>query len=92
MLPRPANILFIADLVNAPAAAFPPDPTIPHIKPYNIIAFFKATEKFAADNDVENIIGSIVKFDAREDGSMISQTALGPVSIVADHKGFFGRQ
>ncbi len=89
MLPRPANILFIADLVNAPTADFPPDPTIPHIKPYNIVEFFQATEKFAADNGVKNIVGSSVKFNKSDDGSLVPQTGLGPVSIVTDQRIFW---
>jgi glyoxylase-like metal-dependent hydrolase (beta-lactamase superfamily II) len=80
MLARPANMLMLVDLLHSPVASFPLDPTVPHVRPYNIVSYFSAVEHLAAERGVGAVIASFVNLTA---------PATGPVSVISDQRLFW---
>ena len=82
---QPANLLFIADLLNTKGAGFPNDPTLPYLRPATLISVLSAMEKLAEANDInsfiggqssENILGSIETISKqREFWQLVKSTA-----------------
>ena len=54
---QPANLLFIADLLNTKGPSFPNDPTLPYLRPATLISVLSAVEKLAEANDINSFIG-----------------------------------
>ena len=82
---QPANLLFIADLLNTKGPGFPNDPTLPYLRPATLISVLSAMEKLAEANDInsfiggqssENILGSIETISKqREFWQLVKSTA-----------------
>jgi len=54
---QPANLLFIADLLNTKGPGFPNDPTLPYLRPATLISVLSGMEKLAEANDINSFIG-----------------------------------
>ena len=54
---KPANLLFIADLLNTKGPSFPNDPTLPYLRPATLISVLSAMEQLAETNDIHSFIG-----------------------------------
>jgi glyoxylase-like metal-dependent hydrolase (beta-lactamase superfamily II) len=54
---KPANLLFIADLLNTKGPSFPNDPTLPYLRPATLIYVLSAIEQLAETNDIHSFIG-----------------------------------
>lgn len=89
MLAKPANMLMLVDLVDPPAAAIPSEPTVPHIKPWNILPFFKAVETLAEDRGVKEIIGANVVYTEGGNAEQVMAPTIGPVSLIAEQQVFW---
>ena len=82
---QPANLLFIADLLNTKGPSFPNDPTLPFLRPATLISVLSEMEKLAEANDINsfiagqssaNILGSIETISKqREFWQLIQHTA-----------------
>ena len=53
---QPANLLFIADLLNIKGPSFPNDPTLPYLRPATLISVLSAMEKLAEANEINSFI------------------------------------
>jgi len=53
---QPANLLFIADLLNTKGPSFPNDPTLPYLRPATLISVLSAMEKLAEANEINSFI------------------------------------
>ena len=54
---QPANLLFIADLLNTQGPSFPHDPTLPYLRPATLLSVLSAMEKLAEANEIHSFIG-----------------------------------
>jgi len=82
---QPANLLFVADLLNTKGPSFPNDPTLPFLRPATLISVLSEMEKLAEANDINsfiagqssaNILGSIETISKqREFWQLIQHTA-----------------
>ena len=82
---QPANLLFIADLLNTKGPSFPNDPTLPFLRPATLISVLNEMEKLAEANEINsfiagqssaNILGSIETISKqREFWQLVQHTA-----------------
>ncbi|MCZ6517864.1 MAG: hypothetical protein O6763_10290 [Gammaproteobacteria bacterium] len=84
MLAQPANVLFIMNLVNPPAARVPEDPTLANYYLHNIVPFFELVEALAAQHDVEFVVGALA---IGSNGAPLP--AIGPVSLITEQRIFW---
>ena len=75
---QPANLLFIADLLNTKGPSFPNDPTLPYLRPATLIAVLSAMEKLAETNDIRSFIGG-----------QSSTNILGPIETISKQREFW---
>jgi hypothetical protein len=86
MIARPANVMFVMNLVNPPAARVPEDPTLANYYLHNILPFFTAVESLAAAYGVKRVVGSIAKLET--DGDELAP-AVGPVTLISEQRVFW---
>lgn len=89
MIARPANIMMVANLVNAPRAGLPWDPTLANYYVHNLIPFFRSVEKLAAEHDVERVIGAFGTIVDAPDGGPQLAPSTAPVSVVREQRDFW---
>ena len=75
---QPANLLFIADLLNTKGPSFPNDPTLPYLRPATLISVLSAMEKLAEANDINSFIAG-----------QSSANILGSIAIISKQKEFW---
>ena len=80
MIAKPANIMLIHQLVTPPAAKLPDDPTLANYYLHNLLPFFVYVEQLAANQGVEQVVGSV---------AVAGTPPLAPVSIVTDQRVFW---
>lgn len=59
MIAKPANIMLVLQLVTPPAAKLPDDPTLANYYLHNLLPFFVYVEELAANQGIEQVVGSI---------------------------------
>lgn len=89
MVAKPANVVFITNVVNPPVAAVPWNPTLPNNYPHNYIAFFKAVEELAEREGIETVVGGFMAIGPGPDGKPMVYPAAGPVAAIREQRIFW---
>jgi glyoxylase-like metal-dependent hydrolase (beta-lactamase superfamily II) len=89
MVAKPANMVFVTNVVNPPDAMAPWNPTIPNNYPHNYIAFFKSVEALADREGIETLIGGFMAIGMGPDKKPMVLSGAGPVSAVRDQRIFW---
>ncbi len=89
LVARPANLMILSNLVSPPKASLPSDPTLANYSLHTLIAFFKAVENYAAENEVEKVAGGQVSIDSDGDVEYLVLPATGPISLIAEQRVFW---
>jgi glyoxylase-like metal-dependent hydrolase (beta-lactamase superfamily II) len=90
MLARPANVLFIVDIVSPYAGrALPFNPMLPDFHLYNVVQYFKSIEVLAAREGITTFVGAHLVIGKGEDGRQTVFPAAGPVSAIRERREFW---
>ncbi len=89
MIARPANVMLLSNLVGPPKASLPSDPTLANYSLHTLIAFFKAVENYAAENEIEIVAGGQVSFGSSGDGESVVLPTTGPISLIGEQRVFW---
>lgn len=89
MVAKPANVVFVTNVVNPPRAAVPWNPTIPNNYPHNYVPFFKSVEALAEREGIETMVGGFISIGIGPDRKPMVNPATGPVSVVRDQRLFW---
>jgi hypothetical protein len=60
LVPQPANMMMVANIVNPPRGAVPWNPVVPNLRLHNLIPFFQAVEDLAQRKNITQIIGAYI--------------------------------
>lgn len=89
MVPQPANMMYIVNIVNPPAPQVPWDPTIPNFHLYNIIPWFEAVEAYGAKEGIDTVLAAYMSVGIGDDGKPFILSATGDFSLVPQQRMFW---
>lgn len=91
MLVRPANLIFIVDIVSPPTGRYMPfdDINDPHQHLGNTAAYLRSVEELAARNGVTTIIGGHLVVGPDESGKPMAYPSTGPVLAIQERREFY---
>jgi hypothetical protein len=89
MVAKPANVLFVTNVVNPPDATVPWNPTIPNNYPHNYINFFKSVEALTEREGIDRLAGGFMSISIGPDRKPMINPATGPVSVLKDQRLFW---
>ena len=89
MVPQPANMMYIVNIVNPPSPQVPWDPTIPNFHLYNLIPWFKAVEAYGADEGIDTVLAAYMSVGRGKDGKPYILSATGDFSLVPQQRMFW---
>jgi hypothetical protein len=64
LVPQPANMMMIANIVNPPRGAVPWNPVVPNLRLHNLMPFFRSVEDLAQRKNITQIIGAYIVIGA----------------------------
>ena len=86
MVAKPANMVFVTNIVNPPIAAAPWNPTLANNFLHNYIAFFKSVESLAEREGIETLIGGFMAVGLGPDRKPIVLPGSGPITVLRDQR------
>ena len=89
MVAKPANMVFVPNVVNPPDAMFPWNPTLANNYPHNYLAFFNSVEALAESEGIETLIGAFIAVGIGPDKKPMVYSGAGPVSVLRDQRIFW---
>jgi hypothetical protein len=89
MVAKPANVMFITNIVQPPDAAVPWNPTLANEHLHNYLPFFRAAEDLARREGIETLVGGFIAFGIGPDKKPFLYPAAGPISTLADQRIFW---
>ena len=91
MLIRPANMLFIVDIVSPPTGRYMPfdDINDPHQHLGNTAAYLRSVEELAARNGITTIIGGHLVVGEDDNGKQKIYPSTGPVLAIKERREFY---
>ena len=89
MVPQPANMMHIVNIVNPPDAQVPWDPTIPNFHLHNILPWFETVEAYAAEHDIDTVIAAYMSVSRGADGKPSILPATASFSVVPRQREFW---
>jgi glyoxylase-like metal-dependent hydrolase (beta-lactamase superfamily II) len=90
MIARPANVLFVVDIVNPPSGwHLEWNPTLPDTHIYNLVPYLEAVETLVAKEGVETIVGGHIALGRDGNGRPFVQPATGPVTAITERRLFW---
>lgn len=89
MVPQPANMMHIVNIVNPPDAQVPWDPTIPNFHLHRILPWFADVEAYAAENGIDTVIAAYMSASRGPDGKMTILPATADFSVVPRQREFW---
>jgi len=89
MIPQPANMMHIVNIVNPPDAQVPWDPTIPNFHLHNILPWFETVEAYAAEHDIDTVIAAYMSVSMSADGKPSILPATADFSVVPRQREFW---
>lgn len=91
MLIRPANKIFVVDIVSPPTGRYMPfdDINDPHQHLGNTSAYLRSVEELAARNGITTIVGGHLVVGEDETGKQKIYPSTGPVTAIAERREFY---
>ena len=90
MLARPANILFVVDVLTPPTGYYVPfDDILPDFHLYNAVSFFSQIEDLVAREGIETLVGGHLLLGTDETGKVVARPSTGPAVAVTERRIFW---
>lgn len=90
MVPRPAPMLFLVDVVTPPGGWYMPwDPQVADFQFANILSFFEQLETMVAEQQLQQVIASHLVPRAKAGGGVEASPTVGDISAVAERHRFW---
>jgi glyoxylase-like metal-dependent hydrolase (beta-lactamase superfamily II) len=86
MVAKPANIMFVTNVVNPPVATNPWNPTLANNYLHNYIPFFKAAEALAEREHIDTLIGGFMSIGLGPDSKPMVLPGSGPVTVLREQR------
>lgn len=86
MVAKPANIMFVTNVVNPPVATNPWNPTLANNYPHNYISFFKAAEALAEREQIDTLIGGFMSIGLGPDRKPMVLPGSGPITVLREQR------
>ncbi len=91
MLVRPANLIFVVDIVSPPTGRYMPFDPIPDPDMHlgNTVPYLKAVEDLAERNGIDTIVGGHLVIAPDDNGKMIAYPSTGPILAVTERRLYY---
>jgi glyoxylase-like metal-dependent hydrolase (beta-lactamase superfamily II) len=91
MLVRPANLIFVVDIVSPPTGRYMPFDPIPDPDMHlgNAVPYLQSVEDLAERNGIETIIGGHLVLAPDDKGNMVVRPSTGPILAVTERRLYY---
>jgi hypothetical protein len=89
MVAKPANMVFVTNVVNPPVVTAPWNPTLANNFLHNYIAFFESVETLAEREGIDTLIGGFMAVGMGPDKKPTILPGTGPITVVRDQRIFW---
>jgi hypothetical protein len=86
MVAKPANKMFITNVLNPPVATGPWNPTMANNYLHNYIPFFKSAEALAEREGIDTLIGGFMAVGLGPDRKPMVLPGSGPITVLRDQR------
>jgi len=91
MLVRPANLLFVVDIVSPPTGRYMPFDPIPDPDMHlgNAVPYLQSVEDLAERNGIDTIIGGHLVLAPDDNGNLVVRPSIGPILAVTERRLYY---